>query len=275
MRIMRNILASVIIGTCASVSLPQLAQAQPSGSVTVTVTTNDVWDAAGNRTVQFSASDRHNTVSVGFPVTFSQDGGGAFSGAGIDTPVTLTVDGVNANFSGTSKVTGTITSSKGAGHVILTMSVHGKTVVLGKTRNVKAAQTLNFHFDNTALTVTGAEHNSASASGKGTVSSHQAINEALSTFFPGNGSWTLALNDLTTTDKNVTGTATVTMNSGQPPFNFNVNGIFKSGADTATLVLTAADKPTRGASLVVKMSGTNTVTSIKGSISGQSVKISL
>jgi hypothetical protein len=73
----------------------------------------------------------------------------------------------------------------------------------------------------------------------------------------------------------VTGTASVTLNSGQPPLNFNVNGLFKSKDDTSTLALTAADKPTRGASLVVKVSGTNTVTSIKGSISGQSVKVNL
>ena len=273
MRMMDNILASMFIGTFASVSLPQLAQAQPSGSVTVSVTTNDVWDVGGSETVQFSVSNPRNTVSVGFPVTFSQNGAGAFSGAGIDTPVTLTVDGADANFSGTSKVTGTITSNNGKGHVLLTFGVHGKTLVLGKTRLVEASQTLNFHFNDTALTLTGVERNTAAASGKGIISNHETINEALSSIFPGDGSWTLALNDLTTTGKKVTGTAIVTLNSGQPAFNFNVNGIFKSNSVTATLTLTAAEKAARGSSLVVLVSGTNTVTSIKGSISGQLVKV--
>jgi hypothetical protein len=272
---MDNILASIIIGTCASVSLPQLAQAQPSGSVTVSVTTNDVWDLAGSQSVQFSVSNRKNTVSVGFPVTFSQNGAGAFSGPGIDTPVTLTVDGADANFSGTSKVTGTITSNNGKGHVLLTFGAHGMTVALGKTRLVGASQTLSFHFNDTEPTVTGVQTDIAAAAGKGIISNHQAISEALSSVFTGNGSWTLALSDLTTTGKKVTGTATVTLNSGQPAFNFNVNGIFKSKSDTSTLTLTAAEKDTRGSSLVVLMSGTNTVTSIKGSISGQFVKVSL
>ena len=123
------------------------------------------------------------------------------------------------------------------------------------------------------LTVAGVQTDSASASQKGDITNHQPINEALGSLITGNGSWTLALNNLVTTDKKVAGTATVTLNSTHPAFNFNVNGLFKPRLDTATLTLTAADAATKGSSLVVSMSGTNTVTAIRGSISGQSVKV--
>ena len=75
--------------------------------------------------------------------------------------------------------------------------------------------------------------------------------------------------DISTAGTLITGSGVVTLNSGQT-FHYNVKGHFKSQNDTSVLVLTGADAATKGSVLKVNMSG-NTITAIKGKISGQSV----
>jgi hypothetical protein len=276
-------IAGVIIGTFTAAFLPQFASAQPSGTITANVSspTNLVWDVGAVMTrvsfgVPFPGS---TTVNLSFPVVISQSGAGVISGEALNPAATLTVLGVPFPIShGKYKVTGVITSNKGKGHALIKATVSG-TVTGVATRRVKATQNINFHFDNTAqtATATGTETDTASihppvrtgeAAGHGTV----AINEPLSAFFAGNGSWTLTLSDVNTIGNKVLGTATVTLNSGQS-FNYTVHGVFSSSTGNSKLTLSAADKPTHGSTLHVALNG-NAITSIQGGISGQKVKAS-
>lgn len=260
--------------------LPQFAQAQPTGSIIVTVTTNAVWDVNGlNFTADYTITKQHNehtsTVSVSYPFTPSQSGGGAISGLSDSTPITLAVNGANADFTGKVKLHGSVTSSHGKGHVLFSGTASGSTDLEGRPRHVSSTHVMSLKFDNSLLTATGTERDSAAAAGLGIVSQHEDINEPLSSVFTGDGSWTLALSNLSTSGKKVTGTATVSLNSGQV-LSFNVNGLFTANKGTAKLTLTAANKKdasTKGSTLQVGISANNTISSIKGRLSGQAVNV--
>lgn len=266
--------AAVALGV--AMFAPQFTQAQtgPSGSFTNTVSaaTNAVWDVGGIFTaVDFAVTNKDVKVIVYYPVAVQQSGSGRLSGGSAGTPVQLVVQGTNVSFSGTSKVTGSISSNRGKGHASFSATVSGLGLLDGKTRRLSASDSVSITFVNATNAALVTVRKSVSAAGKGSISNHESYDLPLSSVFPGgDGSWTLVMNNLSTTGKKVTGLglAVVTLNSLQT-FNFNVNGLFKSDG-TSKLVLTGADTASKGSTLQVSMNG-NTVTGIKGKISGQSV----
>ena len=260
------------------------AQNAPSGSInipTITDPANAVWDVDSDFTnIEFSVTskDGDTTVSVSCPVSVSQSGSGKFSGSG-NTPVQLDVDGVNQSFSGSYKVTGTITSNKGRGRGSYNAIVSGIAQLEGKQGKVEphkvtGKQSGKVSFDNVMGTATTSQKDTASASGMGSISSTETQPQPLSSVFAGDGSWTLVLNDLATDSRNkILGTATVTLNTGQV-FRYGVRGVYKTKDGSSKLLLKALDLATKGSTLLVGMNG-NTVTTIKGKITGQMVNISL
>ena len=271
-----------IAGMCALAFLPQFAGAQPSGIIVTNVSsaTNLVWDCSpGLTNIAVDVAFKHSVaVAVAYPVSASQSGSGAISGGAPDPAAILKVSGFSFPFSGGKyKVTGSVTSNKGKGHVIIKSVASGTVHGFEKNRRVNVNHTLNVRFDNSTLTVTGKVTDVVSvhppiikgdATGRGSYSTNSSIGAVV----PGNGSWTLTLIDLATTGKTVLGSATVVLDSGAS-FHFKVHGSFAPLTELSRLTLTANDKPTRGSSLRVFLDG-NAITSIRGVISGQAVNVS-
>lgn len=273
----RSFIVAVLVLGPALVA-PRFAEAQsaPTGSVTnvVTAPTNAVWDVdTGLTNVDFTVKNKDgSTVSVSYPISVQQMGSGRLTGGPADTTVELNVQGTNLTFTGSYKVTGSISSSRGRGHASLNTIVKGSAFIDGRNRMVTAKHAATVSFDNAAGTASGVEMNSASAAGKGTLTSRDDFSQSLDSVFPGNGSWTLVLNNLSTDLRNkITGSADITLNTGQK-FQYTVRGVFKPKDGTSKLVLTGFDTLTKGSALQVGMSG-NTVTNIKGKISGQMVNV--
>jgi hypothetical protein len=282
---MKKLRTSAFVAALAlGVSLaPQVSQAQsnaPAGNLQVAVTgaNNRVWDVGGAIAgVGFSITNKHDAiVEVDYALNMVQTGSGSIKTAGDtnETTVHLVINGTNVpDFTGKFHARGSITSNKGKGHGTFTSTVTG-TVQIGKTRHVAANESIVFSFDNIANSTTFTERDSASASGLGSIKGDPQVRTGtLTTEFPGDGSWTLSLVGLTTSGKNITATsANVTLSLGQV-FNFKVKGLFKSKDGTSRLLLASSDTASRGSSLQVTMAG-NTVTGIKGRITGQNVNVS-
>ena len=266
---------------CALAFLPQFAGAQPSGIIVTNVSspTNLVWDCSpGLTNIAVDVAFKHSVaVAVAYPVSASQSGSGAISGGAPDPAAILKVSGFSFPFSGGKyKVTGSVTSNKGRGHVIINAVASG-TVTGTKTRRVNVNHTLNVRFDNSTLTVTGKVTDVVSVHppinvGDATGRASYPVSTSVGAIVPGDGSWTLTLIDLATTGKTVLGSATVVLDRGAS-FHFKVHGSFAPLTELSRLTLTANDKPTRGSSLRVVLSG-DVITSIRGVISGQAVNVS-
>lgn len=284
---MRRINHCLLIATAAlgiSLFAAQSAQAQtngPAGSFTnfVSGSSNLVWDFQGVITnVSLDITNTLGTeVFIGYPVAILQFGNGRILGLG-DTIVELDTPDTNTTFTGTYRINGAISSNKGRGRALVHSVVKGLAELSDRhnhvaLRRVTANQVVHVTLDNTALTLEGTQSSSAAASGVGGIRGTDSFGpDSLPAFVNGDGTWSLALIGLVTDSKNkITGTATVTLDSGQT-FTYVVKGLFKSKTNTSKLVLTGFDLTTKGSVLVVSMTG-NSVTSIKGKISGQSVNV--
>ena len=245
----------------------------------VSSATNLVWDCSpGLTNIAVDVAFKHSVaVAVAYPVSASQSGSGAISGGAPDPAAILKVSGFSFPFSGGKyKVTGSVASNKGKGHVIIKAVASG-TVTGTKTRRVNVNHTLNVRFDNSTLTVTGKVTDVISVHppinvGDATGRASYPVSTSVGAIVPGDGSWTLTLIDLATTGKTVLGSATVVLDRGAS-FHFKVHGSFAPLTELSRLTLTANDKPTRGSSLRVFLDG-NAITSIRGVISGQAVNVS-
>ena len=187
-------------------SLTARAQSGPSGSVTNSVAspTNAVWDVDANLTsVHFTVTNKNDstTVRISYPISLQQTGTGKIAGSGNST-VNLAIQGSNSTFTGSYKVTGLVSSSNGRGHAALNTVVTGMAQFDGHTRTLTGTHSTSILFDNLLGTVSGSEKSTASASGKGSISNHDTFTDTVSSTFPGNGSWTLVLNNLATDSKN-------------------------------------------------------------------------
>jgi hypothetical protein len=130
---------------------------------------------------------------------------------------------------------------------------------------------VDFIIDNTSKTAGSRNRNSASAAGKGSISETTYGIAPLSAVMYGDGSWTLTMT-LSTADNKVSGTATVSLDSGRT-LDFAVKGVFKSNTGLSTLILTGIDA-SKGSNLQVRMDQ-GAVTLIKGKISGQLINAAL
>ena len=278
---------SSILGVGAALLVPFLAaatvvNAPPSGNYTNSVSdpTNAVWDFGGGAitTETINVSKGGTTVQATIPTDFTQSGQGKISASETDVSITPTLDSAPFTFPATVTEKGSITSSgKGTAHLIFSVTATGTGTLPSAPQPSKVTLGLqiNATINSTDETIFGTRKGSASASGIGGISETTTFSNTLAAITDetsGNGSWTLTLNNLSTSNNAVTGTATIKLNSGQV-FNYNVKGVFSSTKGTK-LVLTGSNPISVGSAIQVTLDLGNSVTNIKGKISGQSVNAS-
>lgn len=279
-----HILRSSVLGVTAALLVPFLAAATvptgPSGNYTNTVanSTNDVWDFGGvitNVTIDFTA--KGTTVQADIPTAFTQSGQGKVSASQTDVSITPTVNSAPFTYSTTVTEKGSVNSTKGGSHFIFSVTATGTGTLPGASHasTITLGGQISATIDNATQAIFGTMKESASASGKGSISGTTTFSNSVSEVSSGglgNGSWTLKLIDLATSNTAVTGSATITLNSGQS-FNYTVKGTFSSTKGTK-LLLTGSDANSKGSSIQVVIDTNNVVTNIKGRITGQNVNAS-
>lgn len=248
----------------------------PNGTwhTTIDSVSNRVWDVSGVSDITDAEVSAHNSdTDVSFEFTtdpLNQDGRGKISAAG-SASVLLTIEDQNGpsrqSFTGNYAVKGSIKGGKSAARGTLTQTVSGMADVEG-VRKVKATHKVQFMIDAVAGTLTSTETETVSAAGKGSITNHKdAETHALSDDFSGNGSWTLDM-ALATTNTTVTGTATVTLDSGRV-FHYTVKGKYNTAKNNWRLTLKGIDDA-KGSTLQVLGQDLDLLL-IKGKISGQAV----
>jgi hypothetical protein len=273
----KSILQVSVLAVAATLGFQTLI-AQPSGSITNLVSNpaNALWDFSlltnELQNIDLTASRKDVTAEFIYADPFTQNGAGKFSGSG-STTAALTVDGESNSFAGPYKVSGSVTSSKGVAKVTFTTKVSGTGVELdGKSRSVSGGETEIVEVDAVTGQVTGRSTARAAASGLGAISSTSTISDTLSDVAAqiGDGTWTLVLDFGSPSGKSLTGTATVTLNAGTVyPFSFTGAFDSKTGDSKLNLKGTGAGQ---GSALIVTLNSSNTVASISGKVSGQTVK---
>lgn len=284
-----NIFPSFVLGIATALLVPFLATAVPVGpsgdySQTVTNPADAVWNFSGAFTnANIDVTNKEGTVvQADITVDFSQTGAGKITGSAVDVPITVIIGGSGAgshagSFSFPATVTskGSMTSAKGGAHLNLTVTATGTGTLPSESKSSKVTLSgqINATINNTNQTLTGSTKETASASGNGSIVNTTPFTNSISDVGPvGDGSWTLALTGLATTDNKVTGTATVTLNSGQE-FNYTVKGTFSSTKGTL-LLLSGENAASAGSTIQVTLDTSNAVTAIKGKICGQMVNVS-
>jgi hypothetical protein len=250
--------------------------------------TNAVWDVTTSPGVSavatvISDNDGGTRATFSFPASFEQTGAGKFVG---DDTTTVSLGFLRGDddssqwetvdpYDGTFKISGSISSGGGKTRGVFNASSTGMPLIAGlndvvKSRRAHSAQTIRFTIDNEADTFVLKITDGGSISGLGSKTSHRTEGpDPLGQWIAGDGTWTLTLN-VATAGKVVIGSALVVLNSGGT-FVFYVRGVYSAANEKSTLVLKGLDTA-KGSNLVVKMEG-NLVRSIKGKISGQTVKI--
>jgi hypothetical protein len=276
-----HILHGHILGVGAALLVPFLATAAgPSGSFTNTVTgpSNAVWDFGGILTnANIDVTKDGVEVQTALAADFTQSGQGKVSGADTGVPVTLNIlGGSNAgsvSFPATVTEKGSINSTQGGAHLIFSITGTGTGTLPGESEasRISVSQQINATINNANQTIIGSKKETASASGAGSITQTTTFSNSVSGVSSdlGDGSWTLILNSLSTSNNQVTGTATITLDSEQS-FNYSVKGSFNSTKGTK-LVLTGSDAISKGSAIQVTLDANNVVRNIKGRITGQMV----
>jgi len=285
MKITLHVLRSRILGVGAALLVPFLAAAAgPSGGPFTNIVSdpaNAVWDFGGIiDNVDIDAPQHGVEVTASIATDFTQSGQGKVNGSQDSVPVTLNIIGGGnpgtVPLSTTVTEKGTINSKSGVSHLVFTVTATGTGTLPGepKPSKITLKKQINANIDSATQIITGTQKDSASASGVGSVNETTTFTNTVAEVGGGDlgdGSWTLTLNDLSTGGNQVTGTATIELNSGQV-FNYTVKGNFNSTKGTK-LVLTGSDDISKGSAIQVTMDTNNTVTNIKGRITGQNVNV--
>jgi hypothetical protein len=267
----------------------QPGSAQPTGSITnpITGAANALWDCSRltNELQDIELDIRKvskggtNGVDIAFADPFTQNGAGKLAGAGTTSVVLIpdiTEPQTNA-FQGTYGTKGSITSSKGVAHLVLSVKVSGHTVLdnnkgVSADRAVAATANYTVKLDANAGQVTGRVSERASAAGVGSISDTRQFAGSIPADL-GNGSWTLVLNFGAANGSKLTGNATVTLQTGAVyPFSFT--GTFAPRSQQSKLNLKGEDAG-KGSVLQVTLQKNaitaNVITKIVGRVAGQSV----
>ncbi len=275
-----------ILGISAALLMPFLASATgpttPSGSYISTVTdpTNAVWDFGGVLTnLNLNATNGGIEAHAAIATEFTQSGKGKVNGLETNVPITLTlvVDSIGDSLSYPVTVTakGAINSTKGGAHLVFAITATGIGTLPLETKpsKITLSEQINATINSAAQTISGTHKETASSSGTSVFETEGFTNTIaeVGSGGLGDGSWTLALNNLATTNNKVSGTATITLNSGQV-FNYAVKGAFNATKGTK-LVLSASDLISKGSAIQVTIDTNNVVSNIKGRITGQNVNV--
>jgi hypothetical protein len=260
---------------------------------------------------QFYKHNTNFVASVYYRAPIQQNGAGTIKGGGGTNTTTIylsyrTKDGQVTNiapFTGKYRVSGWMFSSGTGSRILSPTLVRGRYTAVASgvaaldngSHKVMAVQSVQFDvnsvlFTNVTVATNGisttnifasritsqTESDTVSAPGLGTKSARsQRRFGGYPQFFPQGssapGAWRLEMLDLATDANNhVTGsTATITTISGQT-FTFKIRGHYQPRTGRSILLLRPADSVSRGSRLQVTLV-TNTVTRIKGRISGQAV----
>jgi hypothetical protein len=281
MKITLHTLHLSILGVGAALLVPFLATAAgPSGSITNAVTSpaDAVWDFGDIITnANIDVSKDSTEVQASIPAEVTQSGTGKVSDSQTDVSVTVDVDSEPVTFPATVTEKGSINSTAGGAHLIFSITATGTATLPGKSTEsrISLSQQISATINSANQTISGSQKETATASGEGSIVESSTFNNSISevgTGGLGDGSWTLTLNDLSTTDNKVTGTATVTLNSGQV-FNYSIKGAYSSTKGTK-LLLSGSDAISKGSTIQVTLDTNNDVTNIKGRITGQMVNAS-
>ena len=280
-----HFLRSSILCAGAALLVPFIAGAAgPSGSFTNTVTgpTNAVWDFGGIITnANIDVTSRGIEVQTELALDFTQSGAGKVSGLETNVPVAVNITGGrnagSVSFPATVKEKGSINSTRGGAHFIFIATGTGTATLPGEPRasRITLSEQINATINSADQTITGSNKKSAGASGVGSISETKPFTNTINEVGGGalgDGSWTLTLNNLSTSNNAVTGTAMITLNSGQV-FNYAVRGAFNSTKGTK-LLLSGSDAISKGSAIQVTLDTNSVVTDIKGRIAGQMVKAS-
>jgi hypothetical protein len=276
MRTLTKLAITSIIASAFAVSVSAQAPSMPI-TFFVTDPANALWDVTDAQPLQspdYDVSADEDDINIRFNAGFQQDGAGKISGSG---PTTVTVENSdpfiqvqNASY----KVTGSITSKAGIARVTHAVVVVGTANVEGREVKVSTSRSISVNLNAALKQVSGTEKASASAAGNSAKSSGPTdvtwseIESEL-----GDGSWTFAMNSLTTDAKNkITGTAYVMFgrNAGAR-VDFAVKGVYKQKTGLSTLSLVGVGSG-KGSSLKAILQGDH-VTSLTGKISGQTVSV--
>jgi hypothetical protein len=172
-----------------------------------------------------------------------------------------------APFEATYSVNGSLTTIGPLGRAIFRSTANGSVTISNTVQRFSSFQMIRFLIINGIAS--GAEIDSLRAASLGSkFSSRPVLPTPASYYLSSPGAWDLVM-ALSTADKSVTGSGTVTLDAGVI-FHFNVRGRFRPTDGKSTLVLSAADLATKGSVLRVTLIG-NTVVNIRGSITGQTV----
>jgi hypothetical protein len=214
-------------------------------------------------------------LEVTYSAPSSQDGRGKITGTGTTTAEIDPQDSGPVDFDGPYTSKGSVTGSKGVTHLTFSTKVSGTASLEGKDRSVSASMSLSAKFDsvNDVLSYTQVSH--ASASGLGSLSESRKRSMPLSSSdVPeelGDGGWTLVLNLGAANGNKLSGTASVTLDSGAV-YNYNFTGTFSPHTQVSKLNLKGVDSA-KGSTLQVVLDGSNAVTRITGRVAGQTVKL--
>jgi hypothetical protein len=270
----RMLLATIVLGTL-TLGAPRCPGEIPSGALNYTVDdpVNALWDVTGVYNLNHPyVGIADISADIWFDVDFTQNGAGKLSGAGT-TSILVHSDYVYGTIANaTYKVTGTINSKNGVATLRYSATATATTYVDGRATRVSATGSRVAILDARSKLLSGTYKNKASASGIGGGTDTGSLPETWWDVEPylGDGAWALSLALENDGGKKITGEAAVTLSTGAV-CQFLVKGVYNAKTDTSKLVLSPLPG-FKGASLKVQMLG-DSITAIKGKISGQSINI--
>ena len=249
----------------------------PTGSITNVVTgyTNVLWDATllpiQNMELDITAVDDvgTNELIITYPAPYTQDGKGKLAGAGATTVSATNETDIATTFPGTYASKGSLKGNNGLATVNFSGKVAGIANIDGTNHAMKASAKYAITLDANAGTISGTSMEKASASGFGSAAETKTFSNSIPAEL-GDGSWTLVLTFGVPVGTKLTGTATVTLATGQVyPFDFK--GTYVVATNRSMLSLKGTGDGS-GSKLTVTLDG-NTVIGFSGKISGQIVKL--
>lgn len=266
-------LASIVsLLLLAGSNLPLSAAGLPSGNLQVQVSdpTNHVWDVttiAELQSPEIEMSD--NDVLISFSAPFTQSGAGKLSGAG---PTEIAVESpiFTGPVEGRYVANGGVTGAKGIAKLMLVTAAKGPAMIQGKAQTIVTTVGLKMTLNSLTESATGVYLATALATGHGVAKDAGPITFpwADATTAMGSGGWTLDLALTNDAIKKVGGTATVSLSTGRT-LGFSAKGTYNPKNGSTVLVL-AGDVPSKGSSLRVTLTSTNTVL-LKGKLTGQTI----
>jgi hypothetical protein len=273
MKTTKQFFVAALVATLTAVASQSSFGEAPTGSITnvISDTSNTIFDATLTplQVMELYITDNHSDSTSELFVTyadaFTQDGKGKLVGSG-DTEIAVTNEpDIAISFPGTYTTKGFIKGNNGITSLKLTSKASGTAFVNDANRTMSAMATYLITLDAAAGTVNGKVIAKATASGLGSMTGSDEFSDAIPGEL-GDGSWTLVLNFTEPNGTKLTGTATVTLATGQV-YPFSIKGTYVSSKDSSKLSLKGVDAGL-GSVLTVTMQGSNIV-SIKGKVAGQ------